>query len=128
MMSRRQFALAAAAAATLSGTAAALPPGPPALLHVAWFRFKDSVTGERIEQHFAACRALVGVVPGVHDLQCGPNLTDRADGMTHGIVVSLRGRDAIQAYLDPPAHVPVAAALKEDVAALRGMDIENRRG
>jgi Stress responsive A/B Barrel Domain len=128
MMSRRQFALAATAAATLSGRAAAIPPGPPGLLHVAWFRFKDGVTGDRIEQHFAACRALAGVVPVVHDLQCGPNLTDRADGMTHGIVVTLRDRKAIQAYLDHPAHVPVAAALKEDVAALRVMDIEIRRG
>jgi hypothetical protein len=126
MMSRRQFALAAAAASTLSGRAAAIPP--PALLHVAWFRFKDGVTGERIDRHFAACRALVGVVPVVHDLQCGPNITDRADGMTHGIVVTLRDRDAIQAYLDHPAHVPVSAALKEDVAALRVMDIEVRRG
>jgi hypothetical protein len=35
-----------------------------ALRHMAWFRFKDGVTIERIEEHLSACRSVVGRVPG----------------------------------------------------------------
>ena len=92
-------------------------------LHIAWFRFNDGVTPERIEQHLAACRGLVGRVPAVLNLQCGANYTDRAEGLTHGIVVTLPNPEALPAYLDHPAHIPVGTALKADVAELRVMDI-----
>jgi hypothetical protein len=63
-------------------------------------------------------------VPVVFDLKCGPNRSDRASGLTHGIVVMLPNREALPAYLEHPAHVPVANALKADVAELRVMDLE----
>lgn len=93
------------------------------LRHVAWLRFKEGVSSERIEGHLAACRALVGRVPVVERLECGPNLSDRAGGFTHGIIVSLPDADALPAYLEHPAHVPVAEALVADVAELRVMDV-----
>ncbi len=95
-----------------------------ALRHVAWLRFKDGVSPERIEDHLAACRSLVGRVPVLETLECGPNLTDRAGGFTHCIIVSLPDRDALPAYLDHPEHAPVAEALVADVAELRVMDVE----
>ncbi len=94
------------------------------LLHIAWPRFKPEVAAERIEHHLAACRGLVGKVPAVQDLQCGPNLSDRAGGMTHGIVVTLAEYSSLAAYLDHPAHLPVATSLKGDVAELRVMDLQ----
>lgn len=94
------------------------------LLHVAWFRFKPEVPAERIERHLSACRNLVGQVPVVQDLQCGTNLSDRADGMTHGIVVTLPDYAALSAYLEHPAHQPVAKCLVGDVAELRVMDLQ----
>ena len=94
------------------------------LLHIAWLRFKSDVPPERIERHLAACRGLVGKVPAVLNLQCGPNLSDRAAGMTHGIVVTLADYAALTAYLDHPAHQPVATSLKGDVAELRVMDLQ----
>ena len=95
-----------------------------ALRHVAWLRFKDEVSPERIDEHLAACRALVGPVPVLENLECGPNLSDRAGGFTHCIIVSLRNRDALAAYLEHPEHVPVAEALVADLAELRVMDVE----
>jgi stress responsive alpha/beta barrel protein len=94
-----------------------------ALRHVAWFRFKDGITDDRIEEHLAACRALVGRVPAVQNLECGPNLSDRAGGLTHCIIVSLRDYEALSEYLEHPEHVPVAEALVADVAELRVMDV-----
>ena len=93
-------------------------------LHIAWLRFKDDVGPERMEQHMAACRALVGRVPAVLNLQCGASYTQRAGRLTHCIVVTLPNRDALSAYLDHPVHVPVATALTADVAELQVMDIE----
>ncbi len=95
-----------------------------AVRHVAWLKFKNGVSPERIEQHLAACRSLVGRVPVVQNLECGPNLTDRAGGFTHCIIVFLPDRDALPAYLEHPEHVPVAEALVADVAELRVMDVQ----
>jgi hypothetical protein len=95
-----------------------------ALRHVAWFRFKDGVSAERIDEHLAACRSLVGRVPVVQNLECGPNLSDRAEGLTHCIIVSLPDHTALPAYLEHPDYVPVAEALVADVAELRVMDVE----
>jgi hypothetical protein len=95
-----------------------------ALRHVVWLRFKDGVSPERIDGHLEACRSLVGRVPVVQNLECGPNLSDRAEGFTHCIIVSLPDPDSLPAYLDHPEHVPVAAALVADVAELRVMDVE----
>jgi hypothetical protein len=93
------------------------------LLHIAWFRFKDGVAADRIERHLAACRALPNQVPVVRDLQCGPNTSNRAGGLTHGIVVTLPDAAALPDYLEHPAHVPVANALVADIAELRVMDL-----
>lgn len=94
-----------------------------AFLHIAWFRFKDGVSPERIERHLTACRALVGTVPVVQNLQCGRNTSDRAGGLTHGIVVTLADATSLPKYLEHPAHLPVAQALVGDVAELRVMDL-----
>lgn len=93
-------------------------------LHIAWLRFKDGVSPERMEHHMGACRGLVGRVPAVLNLQCGASHTNRAGKLTHCIIVTLPNRDALSAYLDHPAHVPVATALNADVAELQVMDIE----
>jgi hypothetical protein len=67
---------------------------------VAWFRFKDGVTTERIEETW------VPVVRSLDEflrfnLECGPNLSDRADGLTHCIIVSLRDYDALPELITP---------------------------
>ncbi len=54
-----------------------------ALRHVAWLRFKDGVSPERIEDHMASCRSLIDRVAVVQNLECGPNLSNRAGGFTH---------------------------------------------
>jgi len=92
--------------------------------HVAWFRFKDGVSDDRIERHLSAVRSLADVVPEVLSIECGPSYTDRAGGLTHCIIVTLPSRDALPGYLEHPSHVPVAEALVEDIAELRVMDLD----
>lgn len=94
-----------------------------AIRHVAWLKFKDRITSERIEEHKQACRGLAESVPAVDRLECGANLSNRAGGFTHGIIVSVADPAALDEYLNHPANVPVAEALVADLEELRVMDI-----
>ena len=95
-----------------------------AIKHVAWFIFKEGVSLEQIDKHLTACRGLVGKVPSLDSLECGPNISDRAGGFTHGIVVQVKDKAALEAYLNHPVHIPIAKALVDDIAELRVMDIQ----
>ena len=91
--------------------------------HMVWIRFNDGVSQQRIDEHLAGRRGLRETAPDVIELSVGENFTDRSGGFTHGLLVRLPSRAALQAYLDHPEHVKVAGPLKED-AELRAMDIE----
>jgi Stress responsive A/B Barrel Domain len=95
-----------------------------AVRHMAWLKFKDGTPQSRIDAHASACRGLVKSVAVVESLEFGENFSDRADGMTHGIIVSLAERASLDKYLNDPAHVPVAEALVADVAEIKVMDME----
>ena len=92
--------------------------------HVAWFRFNDGVSEERIEEHMRAVRSLADLVPVVSAIDCGRSYTDRAAGMTHCIIVTLPNREALPDYLNHPLHVPIAEALVADISELRVMDLD----
>lgn len=92
--------------------------------HVAWFSFKPGVSDERIDEHMRAVQTLADVVPFVSGVDCGKSYTDRADGLTHCIIVTLPDRESLPQYLEHPAHVPIAEALVGDIAELRVMDLD----
>ena len=92
--------------------------------HVAWFKFKDGVGEDRIDEHLRAVRSLVDLVPVVTSIDCGKSYTDRAGGLTHCIIVTLPDRGSLPLYLEHPAHVPIAEALVSDIAELRVMDLD----
>ncbi len=74
--------------------------------------------------HMQAVRSLVDLVPVVDQIECGPSYTDRAEGLTHCIIVTVPDRDALPAYLSHPLHVPIAEAPVADVDVLRVMDLD----
>lgn len=92
--------------------------------HMVWMKFKDGVSAERVAEHMANLNALIDTVPGVVACRAGVNITDRAGGMTHGLMVTFRDRAGLDAYLPHPNHVAVAAPMKEDCAQVMAMDIE----
>ena len=93
--------------------------------HIAWFRFKEDVSEERIAAHAAAVRSLATLVPEVLSIEFEPSYTNRAGGLTHCILVTLPNRDALPRYLEHPDHVPIADALVADIAELRVMDLDS---
>ncbi|MCC7203530.1 MAG: Dabb family protein [Phycisphaeraceae bacterium] len=91
--------------------------------HMVWIKFRSGVTPQRIEEHLTGLAGLSKTVPGVTKLSIGPNFTDRANGFTHGLLVTLASREALQTYQFHPEHVKVAGPLRQD-AELMAMDIE----
>lgn len=83
--------------------------------HIVVIRFKDGVGAERIAHHLAGLAGLRGSMPEIiTDLSVGTNFTDRANGYTHAVVVTLPERAALPLYLAHPAHVAVATGLRAD--------------
>jgi hypothetical protein len=93
------------------------------VVHIVWIKFDPGVGAERIEEHIAALKTLQDTVPGISRSSVGTNFTDRAEGYTHGVVVELRDKAALEVYATHPGHVAVAGPLKDD-AHLLVMDYE----
>lgn len=93
-----------------------------ALEHMVWIKFKDGVSDERKQDHLRGLASLKAKVPGIRHLAVGENVTERANGYTHGLLVTLDDTAALKAYADHREHLKVATPLKED-ADLLAMDI-----
>lgn len=94
-----------------------------AVYHMVWVKFRPGVSEEAIAQHLQNLADLPERVPAIAALHIGPNFTDRANGYTHGFIVTVDSREDLPRYLNHPHHVEVATPLKRD-AELMAMDIE----
>ena len=94
-----------------------------AVNHMVWLKFNEGVAQSRKDDHIDALRSLRGPIPGIVDLTLGENFTDRANGYSHALVVTLVDRAALGVYAAHPHHVEVASALRQD-AQLLVMDYE----
>jgi len=95
-----------------------------AVTHIVWIKFRDGVAPSRIDAHVAALASLEHSVPGISQLTLGANFTDRAGGYSHGLVVILEDKAALEAYATHPRHVEVATALRQD-ADILALDYES---
>ena len=83
-----------------------------ALEHMVWLTPKAGVDDAKMEEILASIRALTHV-PGVMAISAGGNITDRANGATHGVLVTLESADDLSGYLGHPDHQAVGAVLRE---------------
>ncbi len=72
--------------------------------HIVLFRWKDDASQEAIDNVLTELRKLKSKIPGIADLSCGANFSDRAKGYTHGLVVRFNDRSALEAYGPHPEH------------------------
>ena len=91
--------------------------------HMVWIKFHEQVTDARKAEHLAGLESLVEKIPGILHLSVGKNFTDRAQGFTHGLLVTLESKQALEIYAPHPEHVAVAGPLREDTV-LMAMDYE----
>ncbi len=94
-----------------------------AVEHMVWMKFKPGVSEKRIAEHLAGLEGLADKIDVIKSLKVGANFTDRAQGFTHGLIVTFNCRGCLTTYLEHPDHVAVAGPLKAD-AELMAMDVE----
>ena len=85
--------------------------------HIVLFRWTDAATPEAKANVMTELRKLKGKIPGIVDLTCGENFSDRSKGYTHGLVVRFTDRAALQAYGPHPEHQRVVQNLIKPIAA-----------
>ena len=83
-----------------------------ALEHMVWLTQKAGVGRDKMEKILVSIRALTHI-PGVLAISAGQNTTDRANGATHGVLVTLETAEDLPAYLNHPDHQAVGAVLRE---------------
>jgi hypothetical protein len=90
--------------------------------HIVLFRWTDAASEEAKNNVMTELRKLKNKIPGIVDLSCGANFSDRAKGYTHGLVVRFNDRAALQSYGPHPEHQRVVqefiAPIRADVLAL----------
>ena len=86
------------------------------LEHMVWLTPKAGVSDDKMEEILASIRALTHI-PGVLAISAGRNITGRANGATHGVLVTLETADDL---LGGATSLQADAALWEDfLSALR---------
>jgi len=81
------------------------------VVHIVLLKWKPGVTPEQVD---CARRALLGLreaIPGIVELTCGPNFTERSQGYHFGLVVRFTHRHALEEYLPHPAHRAVVESV-----------------
>ena len=88
-----------------------------ALEHMVWLTPKAWVSDDKMEEILASIRALTHI-PGVLAISAGQNITDRANGATHGVLVTLEQAADLPEYLNHPDHQAVGVVLREHCEVL----------
>ncbi len=88
------------------------------LQHIVWLKKKDLCTDLYLQALLDEVAGLIELIPCIENISCGKNLTDRANGFTHGIIVTLTCHEALEAYISHPAHVSVGKKLLENADIL----------
>ena len=88
-----------------------------ALEHMVWLTPKAGVSEDKMEDILASIRALTHL-PGVLAISAGRNVTDRANGATHGVLVTLNAAEDLLSYLNHPDHQAVGVVLREHCEVL----------
>jgi hypothetical protein len=85
--------------------------------HIILIRWQDGASPEAIDGALAELLKLKGKIPGILDMSCGANFSDRAKGYTHGMVARFTDRAALDAYFPHPEHQRVVQKLINPIRA-----------
>jgi redox-regulated HSP33 family molecular chaperone len=88
-----------------------------------WLKKKDYCSQQQMQVLLDEVCSLANVISEIQSVNSGINISDRADGFTHGIIVTVADQRALQAYISHPAHVAVGKKLVKN-ADILAMDFE----
>jgi hypothetical protein len=85
--------------------------------HIVLFRWAEGTSREAMDNAVTELRKLKDKIPGIVDLSCGANFSDRAKGYTHGLVVRFKDRAALESYGPHPEHQRVVQNFIRPISA-----------
>src|SRR5215831_12962041 len=93
--------------------------------HIVLFRWTDAASQEAKDTVMTELRKLKNKIPGIVDLSCGANFSDRAKGYTHGLVVRFKDRAALESYGPHAEHQRVVQNFIRPISAeILALDFE----
>ncbi|MEA5499378.1 Dabb family protein [Limnoraphis robusta Tam1] len=87
------------------------------IVHVVLFKWKEDATPEAICSTMEGLKELKAKIPGIIDLSCGENFSERSQGFQHGLVVKFTDKSALEAYTPHPDHQAVVQNLIKPILA-----------
>jgi Stress responsive A/B Barrel Domain len=75
--------------------------------HIVLFKWIEGTSETQIAEVVEALKGLKEKIPGIVDLSCGKNFSDRSQGYQTGLVVRFSDRNALAAYQPHPDHQAV---------------------
>lgn len=95
------------------------------IVHVVLFKWKEDTTPAAIASVLSELKALQSKIPGIVDLSCGENFSQRSQGFKHGLVVKFTDKSALETYIPHPEHQAVVQnVIKPIVADILAVDYE----
>lgn len=93
--------------------------------HVVLIKAKEGVSDEQVTEAYRDLEELKNILPGITGFKAGKNLSpeNRAQGYTHGFVMSFADQDSLNAYLPHPEHSRAATKLRECMEQILVIDI-----
>lgn len=91
--------------------------------HIVFFKFNELTTREQMDEAIRLLRGLRVKVPGIVDLQCNHNVSDKSQGVQVGLTVRFENQAALEAYIPHPDHQSVVSFIK-DIGLKETIDVD----
>ena len=103
------------------------PPADPGnVQHLVFFKYNDDATEEKLAEVHRRFAALKGKIPGLIGYAASENVNPgRAQGFTHGYLITFTDAAARDAYLPHPAHTAFVDIVKPLLAGVLVVDYAN---
>jgi hypothetical protein len=94
--------------------------------HILLMKWNEQASQEAIDRVFLELRGLKEKIPGIEEVSCGKNFSERAKGYTHGVVMRFKNRAALTAYFPHPEHQRVVKTwINPILAEILALDYED---
>ncbi|GHO99526.1 hypothetical protein KSF_095740 [Reticulibacter mediterranei] len=93
------------------------------ITHIVLLQPKPETTPEEMEAVLEKVKALKGQIPGLVEVQAGPNGHTANQGYTYGFIMRFVDEEHLKAYSPHPAHRAVSPELRRLSTYLLNFDI-----
>lgn len=74
------------------------------VVHTVLFQFKADASAEQVARLLNNISRLNKTIPGILQVSCGQNFSERSKGYTHGVVMTFANEAALKSFYVHPEH------------------------